>query len=139
MAGQIAQARTLIEQSSGQRVGVFRPPYGARNAAIDAQARALGLVDVIWTVDSADSLGADYAGIARNVIAGLRPGSIILMHENRGQTIRALATIIPALARSGLRTVTVPELLSADPPSAAQLRAGGLGCGTRIRAAASGQ
>ncbi len=129
MAREIADARPLIEQSSGQPVAVFRPPYGAHNPAIDAEARSLGLVEVIWTVDSADSLGADYAGISRNVIAGLHPGSIILMHENRGQTIRALATIIPALARSGLRTVTLPELLAADPPSPAQLRAGAHGCG----------
>lgn len=126
---EMADARTLIERNSGQRVAVFRPPYGARTSAIDAEAKALGLVDVIWTVDSADSLGADYAGIARNAIAGLRPGSIILMHENRGQTIRALATILPALARSHLHAVTLPELLSTDPPTLAQLRAGGKGCG----------
>ncbi|MEA2298465.1 MAG: peptidoglycan-N-acetylglucosamine deacetylase [Solirubrobacteraceae bacterium] len=129
MAQEIADARTVIERSSGQPVGVFRPPYGARTPAIDAEAKALGLVEVIWTVDSADSLGADYAGISRNAIAGLRPGSIILMHENRGQTIRALATILPAIAAKHLRAVTLPELLTADPPSLAQLRAGGRGCG----------
>jgi hypothetical protein len=32
-----------------------------------------------------DSLGANYVGIERNVLAGLHPGSIILMHENHGQ------------------------------------------------------
>jgi peptidoglycan/xylan/chitin deacetylase (PgdA/CDA1 family) len=129
MAAQIDAARTLIETNSGQRVELFRPPYEARTPAIDAEARSLGLVEVLWTVDSRDSLGADYAGIAHNVIAGLHPGSIILMHENRGQTIRALATIIPALARSHLRAVTVPDLLTVDPPTPAQLRAGGRGCG----------
>ncbi len=138
MGAEIADARTTIERSSGQAVEVFRPPYGARNAAIDAEAKSLGLVEVIWTVDSADSLGADYAGISRNVIAGLHPGSIILMHENRGQTIRAMATILPALARSHLRAVTLPELLTADPPTMAQLQAGGLGCGAGARPAASG-
>jgi peptidoglycan/xylan/chitin deacetylase (PgdA/CDA1 family) len=138
MDQEIADARTLIERNTGQPVGVFRPPYGARNAAIDAEARSLGLVEVVWTVDSADSLGADYAGIARNVIAGLHPGSIILMHENRGQTIRAMATIFPALARSHLRTVTLPELLAEDPPTMAQLRAGGRGCGPSPRTAGNG-
>ncbi len=131
MTAQIDAARQLIDTNSGQRAELFRPPYGARTPAIDAEARALGLVEVLWTVDSRDSLGADYAGIARNVIAGLHPGSIILMHENRGQTIRALATIIPALARSHLRAVTLPDLLTADPPTPAQLRAGGRGCGAQ--------
>jgi peptidoglycan/xylan/chitin deacetylase (PgdA/CDA1 family) len=129
VAAEIADARGLIERETGQPVGIFRPPYGGRTPAIDAEARSLGLVEVVWNVDSRDSAGADYAGIARNVIAGLRPGSIILMHENRGQTIRALATIFPALAASHLRPVTLPELLTADPPTLAQLRAGGRGCG----------
>jgi peptidoglycan/xylan/chitin deacetylase (PgdA/CDA1 family) len=83
---------------------------------------------VLWNVDSGDSLGAEYAGIEHNVLAGLHPGSIILMHENRGQTIRALPTIFRALQEDHLRAVTVPELVAQDPPSPAQLRAGGRGC-----------
>jgi hypothetical protein len=50
------------------------------------------------------------------------------MHENHGQTIRALPAIFAALARDGLRAVTVPELMQADPPSLAQLRRGVGGC-----------
>ena len=36
---------------------------------------------------------------------------------------------LPALKLSPLRAVTVPELLAADPPSAAQLDAAVKGCG----------
>lgn len=79
-------------------------------------------------MDSADSLGANYSGIAHNVLTGLRPGAIVLMHENRGQTIRALKLlIIPHLAEHHLRLVTVPELLARDPPSATQLARGAEG------------
>jgi peptidoglycan/xylan/chitin deacetylase (PgdA/CDA1 family) len=138
MVDEIAAAKTLIERTAGQPVEIFRPPYGARSPAIDAAAKALGLVEVIWTIDSRDSEGADYAQIAHNVIAGLHPGSIILMHENRGQTVRALASILPALKRSHLQPVTLPTLLSADPPTLAQLRAGGSGCGRGAGAVASG-
>lgn len=127
--GEIVRAQAALARSSGAPVFLFRPPYGAHDRRIDSIARAHGLLEILWTVDSADSLGADYAQIARNVIAGVRPGAIILMHENRGQTIRALASILPALRRRDLRAVSVSELLSDDPPSRAQLRAGGLGCG----------
>jgi peptidoglycan/xylan/chitin deacetylase (PgdA/CDA1 family) len=126
---EIAGAQRRIERASGAAVRMFRPPYGAHNATVDATALALGLVEIMWNVDSGDSLGANYAQIARNVRAGLRPGSIILMHENRGQTIRALRFyILPALRRSHLRLVTVPELLARDPPTRAQLAAGSQGC-----------
>jgi peptidoglycan/xylan/chitin deacetylase (PgdA/CDA1 family) len=107
---------------------LFRPPYGARNAMVDQVAKQLGLLEIIWNIDSADSLGANYAGIIRNVEAGLRPGSIILMHENRGQTIRALTTLLPELHRLHMRSVTLPELFAEDPPSRAQLERGPAGC-----------
>jgi len=126
---EIADTKSLAEQVTGTKVQVFRPPYGARNASIDAIAAQQGLAQIIWDVDSADSAGANYAGIARNVIAGLKPGGIILMHENRGQTIRALPTILPQLKKKHLTAVTVPELLALDPPSQAQLDAGANGCG----------
>ena len=76
------------------------------------------------TTSALDSLGANYAQITRNVEAGLRPGAIIEMHENRGQTIRALTTLLPALHNRHLRSVSVPHLLASDPPSVQQVRAG---------------
>ena len=126
---QIAAAQTLIERTIRRPVVLFRPPYEARTVAVDRDVHALGMLEVLWNVDSRDSLGdTDYLGVERNVIAGLRPGSIVLMHENHGQTIRALPTISAALARRRLRAVTVPELISADPPSLTQLRRGLGGC-----------
>jgi peptidoglycan/xylan/chitin deacetylase (PgdA/CDA1 family) len=115
---QLASTRTAIVQAEAGRAILMRPPYGNRNAAVDAIIRKLGLVDVLWSIDSADSQGADWRGIARNVLSAVKPGSIILMHENRGQTIRALKyKILPALKRRGFIPVTIPELLVLDPPT----------------------
>jgi peptidoglycan/xylan/chitin deacetylase (PgdA/CDA1 family) len=125
---QIVSARNLIERTVREPVVLFRPPYEGRSRTIDAQVRRLGMVEVLWDVDSADSLGANYAGIERNVIRGLVPGSIILMHENRGQTIRALQKIFAAIKRRHLHAVTVAQLLAHDPPTLRQLRAGYRGC-----------
>lgn len=36
-------------------------------------------------VDSQDSSGTNYLGIEHDVIASLRPGSIVFMQRNRGQ------------------------------------------------------
>lgn len=125
---QLADTKRKAEAVTGTKVRVFRPPYGARTDAIDAVASKLGMAQIIWDVDSRDSLGANWAGIAANVKAGLKPGAIVLLHENRGQTIRALPLILPELKRRNLTAVTVPELLALDPPSDAQLAAGPDGC-----------
>ncbi|TMK40030.1 MAG: polysaccharide deacetylase family protein [Actinobacteria bacterium] len=126
---QLASVKKTAERATGAPVLLFRPPYGARTAEVDRQAQKLGLLQIIWDVDSRDSLGANYAAITTNVLHETHPGSIILMHENRGQTIRAMLKLLPALHRRHLRAVSLPELLAADPPTDAQLRAGPLGCG----------
>jgi peptidoglycan-N-acetylglucosamine deacetylase len=135
---EIVRTQTALAGSSRGPVFLFRPPYGGRNSTIDQIAGRHGMLQILWTVDSGDSLGANYAQIESNVIGGLRGGAIILMHENHGQTVRALLSIFAALQSKHLRAVSVPQLLSDDPPSVAQVRAGGAGCGIRGRAAVGG-
>jgi peptidoglycan/xylan/chitin deacetylase (PgdA/CDA1 family) len=134
VAAEIAKAKAAIERSAAVPVRLFRPPYGAHNALVDETARRLGLVEVLWSADSGDSLsGSNYATTRRRVEAGVRPGAIVLMHDNRGQTIRAMHFyILPALRHRHIRLVTIPQLLTLDPPSAVQLRAGLRGCGSRL-------
>jgi peptidoglycan/xylan/chitin deacetylase (PgdA/CDA1 family) len=135
---EIVRTQAALARSTGGPVFLFRPPYGGHNATIDGIVRAHGLLQILWTVDSADSLGADYAQIERNVIGGLRPGAIILMHENHGQTVRALLNIFAALRSRHLRAVSVPQLLTDDPPSVARVRGGVASCGVHGRAALGG-
>jgi peptidoglycan/xylan/chitin deacetylase (PgdA/CDA1 family) len=126
---EIESTKLMIERDSGRPVYFFRPPYGAHDAVVDAIVKRLGLLEVLWSVDSADSLGANYAGIIANVEQGLRPGAIIEMHENRGQTIRALTTLLPELRRRHMRSVSLLTLMATDPPSDAQVRRGEAACG----------
>jgi peptidoglycan/xylan/chitin deacetylase (PgdA/CDA1 family) len=135
---EIVRTQAAVERASGGPVFLFRPPYGARNTKIDDIARKHNLLEVLWTVDSRDSLGASYAQIERNVIGGMHPGAILLMHENHGQTIRAMLNIFAALQRKHLRAVSVAKLLADDPPSEAQVKAGGLGCGAGASAGSGG-
>ena len=128
---EIAGGRGAALLAAGGPVDLFRPPYGSRTAAIDREVQSQGMAQILWSVDSADSRRAppaDFHEIAERASHNSRPGSIVLMHENRGQTVRALRSILPALKRRRLRAVTVPELLAADPPSPAQLAAGQRGC-----------
>jgi len=118
-----------IESETHVRVRLFRPPYGATDARVAHDAARLGLLEVIWSLDTRDSEGASSAQIAANVRRFARGGSIVLMHENHGQTIEALKfRILPYLRAHHYVPVTVPQLLALDPPTLAQLRHGQAGC-----------
>jgi peptidoglycan/xylan/chitin deacetylase (PgdA/CDA1 family) len=131
---ELRSAQTAIAKAAHVAIRLFRPPYGSTDVAVAQEARSLGMVEVIWSLDSGDSWpGADAAKIVSRVERYLRPGSIVLMHENRGQTLEALRYwILPLLAKRHLRPVSIPTLLATDPPSLRQLREGLLGCGRPI-------
>jgi peptidoglycan/xylan/chitin deacetylase (PgdA/CDA1 family) len=128
---ELRRTQTVAARASGHPIELFRPPFGGRNHAIDREAHRLGMLQVLWSVDSGDSGGADWREIITNVRAGLRPGAIILFHENRGQTQKALNRLLPEIRRRGYALVSVPELLALDPPTIAQVRSDARGAGPR--------
>jgi peptidoglycan/xylan/chitin deacetylase (PgdA/CDA1 family) len=119
---EIGHTRRVASSEAGEPVFLFRPPLGQHDAAADAYLRSHGMIDVLWSVDSEDSQGANAFQIFRNVRDHLSPGDIVLLHENRGTTQAALPRILELVRRRGLQTVTVPQLLTMDPPSTGQLR-----------------
>lgn len=126
---ELATTQTEIRRLTGDRIHLFRPPYGLTDSRVEAVAQSLGMVEVLWSIDSGDSRGAGWRRIARNVAAGIRPGSIVLLHENRGQTLRALRfAILPLLRARRLTPVSLDQLFALDPPASAQVRHGLAGC-----------
>ena len=100
---------------------LFRFPYGTCDReALGAVADA-GLAAIQWDVVSGDAVrGMSSKAVVRNVLQGVRPGSIVLFHANaRGHgTAEALPTIVTRLQQAGYRFLTVSELLRAGQPVA---------------------
>ena len=132
---QISQVSTSVaasERITGTPVMLFRSPYGASTGAVQNWLTQTRMLQVMWTQDSRDSLGARWTEILRRSEQFITPGSIILLHENRGQTVKAVNRLLPEIRRRGFKAVTVPELLAQNPPDLVQVRSdAGLRAGTR--------
>jgi peptidoglycan/xylan/chitin deacetylase (PgdA/CDA1 family) len=130
-ADELLATLALVRQATHGRGApvLFRPPYGSTSIPINEQARALGLLPVVWTVDTRDWAGLSTAQIVQRALAGARPGAIILMHDgggDRSRTVAALPAILRGLRRRHLVSVTVARLLRAAPPRDADLTAASL-------------
>lgn len=123
VTGELARTQRAVARAGHGPVVLFRPPYGAHDATVDATARRLGMLEVLWSIDSRDSEGADWRRMLATVEGSLRPGDIVLFHENRGQTQKVVNRLLPWMRRHDLRSVGLPRLLADDPVSAAGLRA----------------
>ena len=104
-----------IEQVTGVRPVLFRPPYGFINTTVKNISMQLGLTPIMWNVDPNDWRLPGTDAIVERVLANTGNGSVILMHDgggNRSQTVQALPQIISGLQQRGFRFVTVPQLLA---------------------------
>ena len=121
-AQQIARTGRVIATTTGQPVRLFRPPYGLHDRGLDAYVRSQGMLEILWSIDSGDSQGATAKQIVQTVRKDLSPGDIIILHDNRSTTENALPKILDIIKARGLTPVTVPDLLTQDPPTNQQLR-----------------
>ncbi len=112
---EISDTGALIEAVTGSSPTLFRPPEGYCGGGVCRLAAENGLSVVLWSIDTRDWAGVPTAGIVKNVMKNITPGSIILFHDYGGKeshTVAALKEILPRLSAAGYRFVTVSELLS---------------------------
>jgi peptidoglycan/xylan/chitin deacetylase (PgdA/CDA1 family) len=98
---------------------LFRPPYGSYDEATFTQLKRLGMLMVLWTVDSQDYRRPGVQQIVDRVVGGARPGAIMLLHDgggDRSQTVDAIPRIVGRLRAKHYHLVTLPRLLADDPP-----------------------
>lgn len=132
----IRDAKRSVEDTVGVKITTYRPPYGEVTLAQAIGIRALGLQTIIWTGDAVDWIHDDEAPIAERALAGVFPGAIILLHDDRadperleaGQRLPAfdradvLRRITDGLDASGFATVTVRDLIRSYPPVRSHVR-----------------
>lgn len=100
----------LIENATGSRPAWFRPPGGYYTEDVLRVTRALGQRVALWSVDSRDWSEPGPEAIRRRVLAGLRPGAVILLHDSAAQTAAVLPRLIRDIRARGYRFATLDEL-----------------------------
>jgi peptidoglycan-N-acetylglucosamine deacetylase len=98
----LPMAKVRWEMEHGPRSTCFRPPGRETNQQIATLAASYGMRQVLWTVDTKDWTKPGTDAIEHAILAGARPGAVILLHDgggDRSQTIAALTRALPKLVR----------------------------------------
>jgi len=108
---ELRKTQGLIEQTAGSQPLFFRPPFGDYNNQVIEVAREEGYQVIQWSIDSLDwkEPGTDF--IVRRIMENVKPGSIILMHNNAPDTPEALRILLPELLKRGYEVVPLSELI----------------------------
>lgn len=108
---ELESSSKAIEDATGQKPTLFRPPFGEYNDLLVDTARKLNLEVIQWNVDSLDWKNISSEQIAKRVVGKVESGSIILCHNNGLHTAEALPAIFTALQRKGFCLVPIGDLI----------------------------
>jgi peptidoglycan/xylan/chitin deacetylase (PgdA/CDA1 family) len=110
---EINKTQAAIKSACGYTPVLLRPPYGAITARQkDWIEKQFGLSVIIWSVDPFDWKRPGASVIEQRILAGARPGAIILSHDIHKQTVDAMPATLDALAAKGFKFVTVSQLIA---------------------------
>lgn len=101
----------VIENITGGKVELFRPPFGDYNDTLIEEAEKQGLFTIQWDVDTLDWKDLSATAMAERVLKGVKNGSIVLMHNDGKNTVQALPLIIEGLKNKGYSFKTIGELI----------------------------
>ena len=120
---QVEMTDAVIQQITGERPSLFRPPMGFSTPFIHQAAKRNGHRVVTWSRRGFDGLGSSPESILRRLATPARGGDILLLHDGvdphltrpkfvkRSATIAAIRPLVERLRDKGLTPVRLDELL----------------------------
>ncbi|MDE1570103.1 polysaccharide deacetylase family protein [Aquabacter sp. P-9] len=116
---QVEDTSALLEQITGTKPVLMRPPYGSMSPSLQAHLyEKFGITQIFWSVDPLDWKIRDPQSVYDQIMKQVRPGAIILAHDIHPTTVAAMPRVIDALIAKGYKIVTVSELIAHGRPPA---------------------
>ncbi len=104
-----------VEQLTGIRPTLFRPPYGEYNDRVITVSRAEGYEAVQWSIDSLDWKDRGTQDIIKQCTHRVESGDIVLFHNDSNDIVNALPTVIQHYQSLGYTIIPVSEILLNGP------------------------
>jgi peptidoglycan/xylan/chitin deacetylase (PgdA/CDA1 family) len=87
----------------------YRAPGGTLSPAVIEVARSHNLRVLHWTVDSSDYRHGPPSALIERIMAGIKPGAVVLLHDggdDGARTVAIMPELLDRLRRAGYRSVT---------------------------------
>jgi peptidoglycan/xylan/chitin deacetylase (PgdA/CDA1 family) len=104
----------VIQEVTGKRPTLFRPPGGEYDKTVADDAALLGYKMILYTDDPGDYAEPGEQVIEDRTLDTIHDGGIILLHDGSTQTLAILQQLIQRLKDRGDRFVTVDQLLAPE-------------------------
>lgn len=100
-----------IEKITGQKINLYRAPYGEYNDVVIQTAQENGYYTIQWNLDTLDYNGLTGDEMWKRIKDKLTKGSIILSHNGTKHTAESLDMLIKNIKACGFEITTVSNLI----------------------------
>ncbi|MCC5910955.1 MAG: polysaccharide deacetylase family protein [Clostridiaceae bacterium] len=100
-----------IEDITGVRPTVFRPPFGDYNNLLVDTALEVGYHTIQWDVDSLDWKEMGVNPVVDRVSRNIKNGSIVLFHNNAKYVAEYLPLVLERVQQQGYEIVPISDLI----------------------------
>ena len=111
MKEELNASLNIIKNTTSYEPRLFRAPYGAYNDTLIDVCNSLNLKTIQWDVDTLDWKGLSGGEICKRVLNSVKPGSIILCHNNSDHILEALPLILDRLQKQNYKITCVGDLV----------------------------
>jgi peptidoglycan/xylan/chitin deacetylase (PgdA/CDA1 family) len=111
---ELKETNDLIFKLIGIKPKLFRAPYGVSNPMIGEAIQKMGFLSIGWSVRSFDTFFSDEDAIFNRISKQIKPGSIVLMHDNLAKTSSLVSKLITYCAKNQYEIVPLSALLEID-------------------------
>jgi peptidoglycan/xylan/chitin deacetylase (PgdA/CDA1 family) len=112
MKRELIRSTDIIKAITGRTPLMFRPPYGVINPMLARALRSLPLQVVCWSIRSFDISLKDPDRVLRRILARLRPGAVILLHDHSDFSSTRLEVMILKIREQGYQFVSLEQNLN---------------------------
>jgi peptidoglycan/xylan/chitin deacetylase (PgdA/CDA1 family)/sulfur carrier protein ThiS len=109
---EIEGTSAFLESLLGAAPRLYRPPAGSLSPAVIDVAQEGGMRVLHWTVDSRDFTKPPPEELIERILASVRPGAVILLHDGDGDRSRTAAALRPLIQQLRERGFTFATPLS---------------------------
>ncbi len=114
MQEEIERAIATVQRITGQTPRLFRPPYGVTNPALARAVRRSGVYSIGWSLRSFDTRAKSGEALLKRLLARVRGGDVMLLHDSVEVTADILTAFIRACREQGFIFVRLDQMLGID-------------------------
>jgi peptidoglycan/xylan/chitin deacetylase (PgdA/CDA1 family) len=108
---EIEECNRIAEETAGIKMNLFRSPFGIVSPKTQKALQKTGMQSIGWSIRSFDAVLSSEEIILNRIKKRLKPGAVILLHDNNAKTVNILEQLLLFLKNNQYEVVRPDKLL----------------------------